>query len=191
MSTVHGTSPVFLGSFVLRNEQHWEHAAPFFCKACQRCSLMDRNSPLWEVVTLPEMGENREGSVAVDLCSVGQMQERSSHRAQPAQHPWAYWISGRHKKDVSSREAEALSPIPTVPRQASCSGKSDPAHDPSISKDEGVEESEKTRALLRSITLLQQLLRPFSPAMRVAEPRSYQPPQPDLCGAWASGDAWN
>lgn len=128
MSTVHGTSPVFLGSFVLRNEQHWEHAAPFFCKACQRCSLMDHNSPLWEVVTPPEMGENREGSVAVDLCSVGQMQERSSHRAQPAQHPWAYWISGRHKKDVSSREAEALSPIPTVPRQASCSGKSDPAH---------------------------------------------------------------
>lgn len=90
MSTVHDVTSVFLGSFVLRNYQHWEHAAPFLCKACQRCSLMNHNGPLWEVVTASEMGRNRQGGFSHWGDNVVQRQDNTGWATgvQPAQHPW-------------------------------------------------------------------------------------------------------
>lgn len=85
MSTVHGASPVLLGSFVLRNEQHCEHAAPFLCRACQRCSLTNHNAPLWEVATPSEMGGKQAGGFSccgfVQIVWYNAGQYRVSHRA--------------------------------------------------------------------------------------------------------------
>lgn len=132
MSTVHGTSPVFLGSFVLRNEQHWEHAAPFLCRACQRCSLMNHNGSLWEVVTPSEMGGKQAGRFS--CCGFVQMvwcrcrTIEGEPQGQPSTHEHTEFLGGTERKDVSCRGDEARSSIPTVPRQAPCAGKADPTH---------------------------------------------------------------